>query len=57
MKKMNQLLFIFFIFFGIVLFAGNIYLAKTTFKEEGRMDRVSINRIEKALRQYERDYE
>ncbi|MBO5088480.1 MAG: HAMP domain-containing histidine kinase [Lachnospiraceae bacterium] len=57
MKKMNQLLFVFLIFFGMVLCVGNIYLAKTTFHEEGRMDKVSINRIEKALQQYEKDYE
>ena len=57
MRKMNQLLFFFLLFFGMVLFVGNIYLTRTTFKEGGRIDRVSINRIEKALEQYEKDYE
>lgn len=56
MKKMNQLLFIVLLFFAIVLCIGNLYLAKTTFKEEGRIDKVSINRIEKALVRYEEEY-
>ncbi len=56
MKKMNRLLFFIFLLFGIVLCVGNIYLAKTTFQEEGRIDRISVNRIEKALQQYEKDY-
>ncbi len=56
MKKMNRLLFIFLLIFGIVLCVGNIYLARTSFREEGRIDKVSVNRIEKALQQYERDY-
>ncbi len=57
MRKMNQLLFFFLIFFGIVLCVGNIYLAKTTFREEGRIDKVSMNRIEKALVTYEEENE
>ncbi len=56
MKKMNRLLFFIFLLFGIVLCVGNIYFAKTTFQEEGRIDRISVNRIEKALQQYEKDY-
>ncbi|MBQ9983946.1 MAG: HAMP domain-containing histidine kinase [Lachnospiraceae bacterium] len=56
MKKMNQLLFIFLLILAIVLCIGNLYLARKTFKEEGRMDRVSINRIEKALVRYEEEY-
>ena len=43
MKKMNQLLFTFLLIFVTVLCIGNLYLARTTFEEEGRMDRVSIN--------------
>lgn len=56
MNKMNRLLFVFLFIFGIVFCVGNIYLAKTTFREEGRIDKVSVNRIEKALQQYEKDY-
>lgn len=56
MKKMNQLLFIFLLFFAIVLCIGNLYLVRTTFEEEGRIDRVSVNRIEKALVRYEEEY-
>lgn len=56
MKKMNQLLFIILLFFAIVLCIGNLYLVRVTFKEEGRIDRVSVNRIEKALVRYEEAY-
>ncbi len=56
MKKMNQLLFVLLCVFAIVLCVGNMYLAKTTFKEEGRIDKVSVNRIEKALIRYEEEY-
>ncbi len=56
MKKMNRLLFFIILLFGMLFCVGNIYLAKTTFREEGRIDKVSVNRIEKALQQYEKDY-
>lgn len=56
MKKMNQLLFIVLLFFACVICIGNLYLVRTTFEEEGRIDRVSVNRIEKALVRYEEEY-
>lgn len=55
MKKMNRLAIIFLLVFGIILCIGNLYLAKTTFEKEGRIDRVSVNRIEKALITYEEE--
>lgn len=55
MKKMNQLLFFLLFFCGMVLCIGNIYFANTTFKEKGRLDKVSMNRIGKALETYEEE--
>lgn len=56
MKKMNQLAFVFLIVFGVILCGGNLYFAKATFREEERIDKVSMNRIENGLLRYEKDY-
>lgn len=53
MKKMNQLLFFIILLFGIILCGINIYLSQISLDESGREYRVSINRIEKALDEYE----
>ncbi len=55
MKKMNRLLFIIFLVFASVVCIGNIYIAKINFEDEGRIDKVSMNRIEKALIRYEEE--
>lgn len=53
MKKMNHILLCLVLLFVVVICLVNLYLSQLTFDQEGREYRVSVNRIEKALEEFE----
>lgn len=53
MKKMNHILYCLVLLFAVIMCLMNLYLSQITFDQEGREYRVSVNRIEKALEEFE----
>lgn len=53
MKKMNHILLCLVLLFAAVMCLVNLYLSQITLDQEGREYRVSLNRIEKALEEFE----
>lgn len=53
MKKMNRILYSLLFLFAMVLCLVNVSLSRISFGQGGREYRVSINRIEKALEEFE----
>lgn len=53
MKKMNHILCCSLLLFAAIMCLMNLYLSQITFDQEGREYRVSVNRIEKALEEFE----